>query len=91
LVVEIVSDSSVVKDTVRLREAYFLAGVREYWLIDARGEELRFQILHRGEKEFQESPADSDGFQRSQVLDCSYCLQRTRHQRGHWVYDLQHK
>jgi Uma2 family endonuclease len=39
LVVEIVGDSSVRKDTGRLPAAYFLAGVREFWLADARGEE----------------------------------------------------
>jgi Uma2 family endonuclease len=35
-VLEVISDSSVDKDTVKLREAYHRAGVREYWLIDAR-------------------------------------------------------
>ncbi len=35
LVVEIVSDTSVRKDTVLLRKAYGRAGVEEYWLIDA--------------------------------------------------------
>jgi Uma2 family endonuclease len=45
LVVEIVSDSSVRKDTTLLRDAYWKAGVREYWLFDARGAEIRFDIL----------------------------------------------
>jgi Uma2 family endonuclease len=38
LVVEIVSDATVVKDTRRLPVAYCRAGVRESWLIDARGD-----------------------------------------------------
>ena len=42
LIVEIVSDSSVRKDTQRLPAAYYRAGVRENWLIDARGEQLGF-------------------------------------------------
>src|SRR5262245_43408379 len=44
LVVEIVSDSSVEKDTVRLRHAYHRAGIPEYWLIDARRAAINFQI-----------------------------------------------
>src|SRR5947209_17728 len=38
LVIEVVSPSSVRKDTVRLRQAYWEAGIPEYWLIDARAE-----------------------------------------------------
>src|ERR1019366_9572158 len=43
---EIVSNSSVKKDKRELRESYHKAGVGEYWIIDARGEEIDFQILH---------------------------------------------
>src|SRR5205823_9972930 len=35
MVLEVVSDSSVEKDTVILRQAYAEAGIREYWLVDA--------------------------------------------------------
>jgi len=48
LVVEIVSDSSVGKDTRRLPNAYYQAGVPEFWLIDARVGELFFRIHQRG-------------------------------------------
>jgi len=91
LIVEIVSDSSVKKDTERLPIAYYQAGVREYWLIDARGEELSFQLLRRGSKAFEPTPADADGYQRSKVLDARYYLERSRHERGHWVYQLRLK
>ena len=40
MVLEVVSDSSVRKDYELLREAYWKAGIREYWLVDARGERL---------------------------------------------------
>jgi Uma2 family endonuclease len=43
-VLEIVSDSSVKKDTKKLRSAYARAGIGEYWLVDARGPEIHFQI-----------------------------------------------
>jgi Uma2 family endonuclease len=88
LIVEILSDSSERKDLRRLPTAYFQAGVREFWLMDARAE-LMFAIQGRGADSFQSVPADPDGFQRSAVLDTSFRLERTRHQRGHWVYRLQ--
>jgi Uma2 family endonuclease len=88
LIVEIVSDSSVVKDTKRLPAAYYGAGVLEMWLIDARSESLIFQIRQRGATSFVASPADENGFQRSEVLDCLVHLERERHRRGHWVYRL---
>src|SRR5438067_4657252 len=40
MVLEVVRPSSVEKDTVVLRELYWKAGVREYWLVDPRGLEL---------------------------------------------------
>jgi Uma2 family endonuclease len=86
LIVEIISDSSTNKDKKRLPPAYYAAGVRELWLIDARNKDLYFQIFHRGPSAFAPAPADPHGFQTSQVLKASYHLERTRHRRGHWVY-----
>jgi Uma2 family endonuclease len=91
LIVEIVSDSSVKKDTKRLPPAYFIAGVREFWLIDARGKELVFQIHRRGGAGFEVIKVDEEGYQRSEVLDAAYLLERSRHRRGHWIYRLQQK
>jgi Uma2 family endonuclease len=91
LIVEIVSDSSVKKDTLRLPQAYFLAGVREFWLVDARDEDLVFQIHRRGAGKFVAAPNDADGYQRSDVLDAFYQLERGRHARGHWIYRLRMK
>lgn len=89
LIVEIVSDSSVQKDTERLPVAYYQAGVREYWLVDARSpDELSFQILRRGTNAFEPTPQETDGYQASEVLSAKYLLERSRHQRGRWVYHL---
>jgi len=52
MVLEIVSATSVQKDTVELRDLYWQAGIPEYWLVDARGASPRFQILHRGPKRY---------------------------------------
>jgi Uma2 family endonuclease len=45
VILEVVSRSSVEKDTEVLRQAYATAGVREYWLVDARGETVKFDVL----------------------------------------------
>ena len=52
IVLEVVSPSSVKKDTVVLRELYWKAGVREYWLIDARRAQPRFDLLRRGRSDW---------------------------------------
>ena len=44
LIVEIASDSSTRKDTQRLPASYHAAGVREFWLIDARRADVQFTI-----------------------------------------------
>jgi Uma2 family endonuclease len=89
LVVEIVSDTSETKDTQRLPDAYFKAGVKEYWLVDVRGQSVIFRIHHRGESCFQAVEPDADGFQSSQVLTCRFHLERTWVDAGFWEYDLQ--
>jgi len=87
LVVEIVSDSSVRKDTQRLPAAYHAAGVREFWLIDARGPEVQFAI-HRREALGYVPTASADGACRSDLFDCDFTLVRSRNPNGRFVYDL---
>ena len=88
LVVEVVADNTAGKDTERLPAAYFAARVTEFWLIDARGEQLAFQIHRRGEAEFKPVMADKCGFQRSHVFSRLFKFDRERDRRGHWDYDL---
>ncbi len=87
LVVEIVSDSSVKKDTQRLPTAYHAAGVRELWLIDARGAEVWFTI-HRREALGYVATACGDDPCRSEVFGCEFRLVRSRNPHGRFVYDL---
>jgi Uma2 family endonuclease len=89
LVVEIVSDSSEAKDMRRLPGAFFKAGVREFWLVDARGEAVDFVIHRRGVESFRETEEGRDGYQRSDVLEADCRLERSRHARGHRMYRLQ--
>ena len=90
LIAEVVSDSSVTKDTKRLPKAYFDAGVREFWLIDARREKLFFKIHLRGAREFVPRRPDREGYQRSSVLGRRFRLDRRRDKLDHWQYDLLH-
>ena len=50
MVLEVISDSSVQKDTDWLRDLYWQAGIREYWLVDARGDRLEFNTLRHTAK-----------------------------------------
>jgi len=89
-VMEIVSKSSVQKDTKRLREQYFRAGIPEYWLIDARGPEIDFQILVRGDTDYVASPGRG-GWQKSPLFQRRFRLVRRRNQANRWEYLLQVK
>jgi len=88
LIVEVVSDSSVAKDTKRLPAAYFRAGVREFWLADARREPFMFRIHQRGQSAFEPVQPDAEGFQYSAVFACRFRLQWHRDRSGNWAFDL---
>jgi Uma2 family endonuclease len=68
MVLEVVSDSSVEKDTVILRRAYAEASIPEYWLVDARQEPLGFDILRRTDRGYAVTRKRS-GWLRSEVFD----------------------
>ena len=87
-VVEIISRSSVEKDTRTLREAYHRARVREYWIINAQFDEIDFQILrYRRDRYVAVSPRG--GWLRSQVFGRGFRLERRRDRLGFWEYTLQ--
>jgi Uma2 family endonuclease len=90
LIVEIVSDSSVRKDTKRMPKACFLAGVHEYWLADARREPFVFRIHRRAESGFEAVPLDAEGFQLSTVFSRLFRLDWRRDRSGYWAFDLRH-
>lgn len=91
LIVEVVSDRSVTKDTQRLPQAYAKAGVLEFWLADARGEDLLFRIYHLTDSGFQPATVDDQAFQRSAVFGCWFRLDGQRNQQGEWSFDLLEK
>ena len=87
-VLEVVSDSSVRKDTQWLRSAYHRAKVREFWIVDARGGSILFSILAWNTDAFKPAQISSDGWQRSEVFDRSFKLERQRDRIGGWKYSL---
>ena len=90
MVLEVVSASSVSKDNVSLREAYFEAGIPEYWLVDARGERLEFQILKRGDKDFQET-RKVGGWLKSTAFGKSFKLTRGTDRSGNPTFKFEVK
>jgi len=86
-VLEVISDSSVEKDTERLREAYHRAGIREYWLIDARGDDIDFQILYHSKDGYEAALRQRD-WQQSRVFGRSFRLERQQDEFGLWEYTL---
>ena len=76
LVVECISDSSASKDRDRLSRRYWRAGVPEYWIVDARGDDVQFEILSRGSEEYEDTTCDGQGFRRSEILKAKVRLAR---------------
>jgi Uma2 family endonuclease len=89
-VVEVISNNSVGKDTWRLRRLYHRAGIPEYWLIDARGETIDFQVLVRQKKGY-EASVGKGGWPASPLFGRRFRLVRERGPLDLWVYDLQSK
>jgi Uma2 family endonuclease len=86
-VLEVVSDSSVKKDFDDLREAYHRAGIPEYWIVDARGDDIVFQILLRRKNGYV-AAVNREGWQRSKVFGSSFRLERKLNEYGLWEFTL---
>jgi Uma2 family endonuclease len=75
MVLEVVSTSSVEKDTETLRDLYWRAGIPEYWLADARADRLEFDIF-RHEAEGYVAVRKQGGWLKSRVMGRSFRLAR---------------
>lgn len=81
LVVEIVSRSSVEKDTSDLLDLYWRAGIEEYWLVDARDLKPQFTIYQAKSKGFV-AVKKQHGWLKSRVFDESFRLTVAKDERG---------
>lgn len=82
-VLEVVSPTSVEKDAELLVLDYYRAGVREYWLVDARGDSLQFTAYVRGPEGFT-ALTSRDGWVGSDVYGREFRLDRDRDRIGGW-------
>jgi Uma2 family endonuclease len=84
---EIVSKHSVRKDTKPLKEKYHRAGVSEYWLINAMGRRIDFQIMHWSTEAYRQAPRHGE-WQWSAVFRRYFRLERAKNKVGYWQYTL---
>lgn len=90
MALEIVSSSSVRKDTVELRELYWQAGVAEYWLVDARQEPVKFDILKHGPKGYV-ATRKVGGWLKSEVFGRSFRITQQKDELGNPQFTLEVK
>ena len=87
MVLEVVSDSSVEKDTELLKDLYWKAGIREYWLVDARTDQLQFEIFRRTSRGYS-ATSKTRGWMKSNVFGQSFRLTRRADELGHPEFTL---
>jgi Uma2 family endonuclease len=86
-VLEVVSPTSERKDLELLPDAYHKAGVKEYWVIDARDDRLELTIyVHR--KKGYRAVKPQKGWLTSPVFRRQFRLERKLDEVGGWVYNL---
>lgn len=88
MVLEVVSPSSVRKDTKVLFEAYWQAGVAEYWLIDPRGEHVEF-TLYAWQPQGYRAVKPASGWRKSAVFGAAFRLTAGTNRRGQATYALE--
>lgn len=88
MALEVVSRSSVHKDTVILRKAYWEAGIREYWLVDAGSEPVQFEILRHSARGYV-ATRKHEGWIKSQVFGKSFRLIQDAAPKGNPDFTLQ--
>ncbi len=93
MVLEVVSGSSVSKDTGCLRDLYWKAGIAEYWLVDCRGERVDFDILRHAASGYsatsKSATGKSAGWMESAVFGHSFLLTRQSDEMGHPEFTLE--
>jgi Uma2 family endonuclease len=87
MVLEVVSRSSVRKDTKVLHEVYWDAGIQEYWLVDARKPALRFDIFRHTAKGYVSTPKQA-GWLNSKVFGKSFRLAQSKGPMGYPKFTL---
>jgi Uma2 family endonuclease len=87
MVLEIISATTVQKDTKELLDLYWRAGIPEYWLVDGRGKSPRFDIYRHAARRYV-ATRRQDGWLKSLVLGRSFRLSQQTDRLGHPRYTL---
>ena len=82
MVLEVVSDSSVQKDTAILRDLYWKAGIPEFWIVDGRHDAVQFTVLKRTTRGYS-AVRNAAGWLKSPVFGKSFRLTRRLDELGH--------
>lgn len=77
MVLEVVSLTTQRKDVKVLRELYWKAKIKEYWLVDSRLDEPELIILKRNTRGYKPTPSDN-GWVQSSVFNASFRLKTLR-------------
>lgn len=89
MVLEVVSDNSVEKDTVRFVADYAAAGFGEYWLVDARPQPMAFRLLVlQTDGTYADAERDADGFLSSPVWGRRFRIDTGTDRTGRPTYEL---
>jgi hypothetical protein len=78
----------VVKDTQVLKDAYEAARLKEYWLIDARRDEMSIQVFTLAGASYTAVPVGAAAWH-SAVLGVTFHLFREKDEFGYWEYTLE--
>lgn len=88
MVLEVVSRSSVRKDYEELPDLYFDAGIAEYWRIDSRSGEVRFDLLRRTATGYR-ATRENAGWRKSVVFGAAFRITQTTNPLGDPAYALE--
>jgi Uma2 family endonuclease len=87
MVLEVVSPGSTHKDRVTMRQAYWEAEIREYWVVDALKAPLQFDIFRYTTRGYV-ATRKQDGWLKSAVFGKSFRLTQQQNALGHPEYTL---
>lgn len=89
MALEVVSETSQAKDKKRLLDLYWKAGIAEYWLVDVRGDRVRFDIFKHGPRGYTTTVRQAGGWLKSALFDKAFRLVKSKDPLGDPEYTLE--
>lgn len=88
MTLEVISKTSIMKDTVTLKELYAAAGVAEYWLVDSTTDQPILEIFRLKNGKYIATP-NHDGWVKSNLFSRSFRLTNKPGQGGRTQFNLE--